>query len=365
MYKGEFRMRRLSEMSLDELYDVEEKLLQELDSGGEKDGIYSEMVMVYEQIYHKLTRLLVKERKERNAEIDYVTQKLVTYLITYGTYLKIHIQKDDYVAKNSFRKALKYDKTNPIAHYRLGFLAYKEQQYAEALHYFEKALQYQNGYPNKRFSLNEQQMYYAHLYLANSALFVAEKTYQSMEKLPDHINKDKVASAELSSLYELLQRNETILKTQAFIKVTPSGETYCSKEECERIIIAPPKNTVILYFSDRANVVAFNGKETALAIDPAEMFCYFLLKTNQKQPARKKDLEVFFESKRRKDREVPKNTFIQKVNRLRNKLNDIGLPLIIESCQFKGETAYFYNGSVDYLIMYRSDYTFMFDDTLR
>jgi cytochrome c-type biogenesis protein CcmH/NrfG len=41
----------------------------------------------------------------------------------------MHMQKDDYVAKNSFRKVLKYDKTNPIAHYRLGFLAYKEQQY--------------------------------------------------------------------------------------------------------------------------------------------------------------------------------------------------------------------------------------------
>jgi hypothetical protein len=51
MYKGSFWMRRLSEMSLDELYDVEEKLLQELDGGGEKDGIYSEIVMVYEQLF--------------------------------------------------------------------------------------------------------------------------------------------------------------------------------------------------------------------------------------------------------------------------------------------------------------------------
>jgi tetratricopeptide (TPR) repeat protein len=357
-------MRRLSEMSFDELYDEETKLLEELDSGGEKDWIYSEIVRVYEKIHQNLSRLAAKERKERKVEFEYVTKQLVKYLIKYGTYLKTQLKKDDFTAKNSFKKVLKYDKTNPIAHYRLGFLAYKEQKYAEALYYFEKALQYQNGYPNKRFSLNEQQMYYAHLYLANSALFVAEKTYQSMDKLPDHINKDKVPSAKLSSLYELLKRNETILKTQAFIKVTRSGETYCSKEECDRIIMAPPANTVILYFSDRENVVAFNGEETALAIDPAEMLCYFLLKTNQKQPARKKDLEVFFESKKREDREVRKNTFIQKVNRLRNKLNDIGLPPIIESCQFKGETAYFYNGSIGYLIMYRSDYTFMFEDIL-
>ncbi|RAK14102.1 tetratricopeptide repeat protein [Anoxybacillus vitaminiphilus] len=198
-------MRRLSEMSLDELYDVEEKLLEELDNGGERDWIYSEIVRVYEKIHQNLSRLTTKERKERKAEIEYVTKQLVKYLITYGTHLKTQLKKDDFTAKNSFKKALKYEQTNPIAHYRLGFLAYKEQQYAEALHYFEKALQYQNGYPNKRFSLNEQQMYYAHLYLANSALFIAEKTYQSMEKLPDHINRDKVPSVELSSLYELLK----------------------------------------------------------------------------------------------------------------------------------------------------------------
>ncbi|WP_297987838.1 tetratricopeptide repeat protein, partial [uncultured Anoxybacillus sp.] len=177
-------MRRVQEMTLDELYDLEEKLLQELDSEG-KNWIYLDVVTVYERIYSKLIRLPVKERIERNDEIEYVKKQLVKYFITYGTYLKTQLEKDDVTAKKSFKKALKYDPMNPIAHYRLGFLAYKEQWYAEALHYFEKALQYQNGYPNKRFCLNEQQMYYAQLYLVNSALFVAEKTYQSLEKLPD------------------------------------------------------------------------------------------------------------------------------------------------------------------------------------
>jgi hypothetical protein len=37
--RGSFWMRRLSEMSLDELYDVEEKLLQELDSGEKRTEV--------------------------------------------------------------------------------------------------------------------------------------------------------------------------------------------------------------------------------------------------------------------------------------------------------------------------------------
>ncbi len=86
----------------------------------------------------------------------------------------------------------------------------------------------------------------------------------------------------------------------------------------------------------------------------------FLVETNKERPATKYDMEVFFQSRRNGD--IPTNTFVQKVKRLREKLGRIGVPTIIDSCSCRGETAYYYNGLVDYIIMYRSDYTFMFDD---
>ncbi|MCL6615846.1 MAG: tetratricopeptide repeat protein [Anoxybacillus ayderensis] len=352
-------MRRLTQMTLDELYHRQEQLLEELNSGEAKDWIYHEIVGVYEEICRRLSRCSIEERKEHRFE--YVKKQLVSYLIHYGTYLKTQLRKDERMAKTAFQKALRYDSENPIAHYRLGFLAYKEEEYATAQRYFEKALEYQKTYSNPEFCLNERQLYYAHLYLANSALFIAEKTYRSLEKFPDYIN-DQGAPAELSFLHELLQRNENILTMQAFTKWTPTGKAYCSKEECEEIMMDPPRDTVVLYFSDRQNVVAYNGSEVCLPHDPAEMLCYFLVKTNEARPATKYDMEVFFQSKQNVD--IPTNTFVQKIRRLREKLRYVRVPDMINSCQFRGKTAYYYNGSVDYIIMYRSDYTFMFRDDL-
>ncbi len=76
-------------------------------------------------------------------------------------------------------------------------------------------------------------------------------------------------------MHEWLQRNEAILTMQAFTKWTASGKEYCSKEQCEQVMMNPPKNTVVLYFSDRENVVSYHGREVCLPRDPAEMLCYF------------------------------------------------------------------------------------------
>lgn len=348
---------RRPEITLDTLYDREEQLLEELNSGEAKDWVYYEIVDVYEKMVRYLSRCSAEEKEEHGFE--YVKKQLVSYLIHYGTYLKTQLRKDERMAKTAFQKALRYDSENPIAYYRLGFLTYNEQRYTEALRYFEQALEYQKTYSNREFCLNERQLYYAHLYLANSALFIAEKTYQSVAQFPDYIS-DQEKPAELSFLHEWLQRNENILTMQAFTKWTASGKEYCSKEQCEQVMMNPPKNTVVLYFSDRENVVSYHGSEVCLPRDPAEMLCYFLAKTNKERPATKYDMEVFFQSRRNGD--IPTNTFVQKVKRLREKLGRIGVPTIIDSCPCRGETAYYYNGLVNYIIMYRSDYTFMFDD---
>ncbi|WP_041638275.1 tetratricopeptide repeat protein [Anoxybacillus flavithermus] len=352
-------MRRLSQMTIDELYDRKEQLLEELNSDEAKDWIYHEIVGVYEEICRRLSRCSIEERKEHGFE--QMKKKLVQYLIHYGTYLKTQLKKDERIAEEAFKKVLKYDHGNPIAHYRLGFLAYKKEEYAAAQCYFEKALEYQKGYSDSEFCLNERQLYYAHLYLANSALFVAEKTYRSLEKFPDYIS-DQEKPAELSFLHEWLQRNEAILTMQAFTKWTSSGKEYCSKEQCEQVMMDPPKNTVVLYFSDHENVVSYDGREVCLPRDPAEMLCYFLVKTNEARPATKYDMEVFFQP--RQNAGILTNTFVQKVRRLREKLRCVQVPALIDSCQFRGETAYYYNGSVDYIVMYRSDYTFLFCDEL-
>ena len=82
--------------------------------------------------------------------------------------------KDDASAIASFKKAIALDKQNPIAHYRLGFLTYKERDYVLAVQYFQRAIDSQPYYQNREYVLNEQQLFHAHMYLTNSALYVAQ-----------------------------------------------------------------------------------------------------------------------------------------------------------------------------------------------
>ena len=91
--------------------------------------------------------------------------------------------KDDASAIASLKKAITLDKHNPIVHYRLGFLTYKERDYVSAVQYFQKAIDSQLYYQNHEYVLNEQQLFYAHMYLTNSALYVANQSYQDMERL--------------------------------------------------------------------------------------------------------------------------------------------------------------------------------------
>jgi Tfp pilus assembly protein PilF len=97
---------------------------------------------------------------------------LISYLVRYGTYLKTQYQKDDYAAEHSLKKAIQYDRENPIAHYRLGFLSYKKESYSSALVHFQNATHHQKTYSNNEYRLTNQQVYNAHLYLSNSALYI-------------------------------------------------------------------------------------------------------------------------------------------------------------------------------------------------
>ncbi|MEK4232856.1 hypothetical protein NSR01_08255 [Anoxybacillus sp. FSL W8-0703] len=76
-------------------------------------------------MYRYLSRCSAEEKEKHGFE--YVKKQLVKYLIRYGTYLKTQLKKDERMAKTAFQKALRYDSGNPVVHYRLGFLAYKEE----------------------------------------------------------------------------------------------------------------------------------------------------------------------------------------------------------------------------------------------
>ncbi|WP_156351153.1 tetratricopeptide repeat protein [Neobacillus vireti] len=337
-------MMRLREKTLEELEDWEEELNDREQESGHPN--YATKIELFREMVRRFQQLVRQNKDDYSHELEYVKWKLIYSLIHYGTYLKTVYQKDDHLAAKCLEEALKYDRTNPIAAYRLGFLSYKKRNYSEAIQYFELTLTNHKYYEKHQYQLDDQQVIHAHIYLTNSALKIAKEAYEKMNQLPQSANQN-IPIHEFSSLFLNLQENEQYLQRNAFYQLTGDEKTTCSKEECERLIDSEPSNTIILYFSDRNITAFFEGEDVSLSADQGIMLQYFLLKSSEDHPATRNafsDVET-----------IKQNTFVQKVNRLKNKLREKGLPPMIQTKRYQGETAYYFDGSCEFYIMYRVD----------
>jgi len=197
--------------TLEELEQLEMELLEQDEA---KDGYYAELISVYKQMYRQLNALRRDQPEDYEYTYQYVKKQLVASYIKYGTYMKIGLEKNPSLAKSALKKALKYDENNPIAHYRLGFLAYQASQYFEALQSFQAAINNQSCYANKEFVLNDTQLYYAQLYSINSALYIAQQTQQALQKLNNH---PKQLTYESSPLLGLIEKTKSKYYNTHFI----------------------------------------------------------------------------------------------------------------------------------------------------
>ena len=201
-------------------------------------------------------------------------------------------------------------------------------------------------------------MYNTQLYLSNSALYITQDAQNKLE-LESEENRQHAPRLPMSSLYEIIQRNETYLVENAFTIVTPDGESRCSKQKCAEIAYEGLRDMLILYFSDREESLIYNEEEIKLTIDQAEILRYFLLKTTEQFPAIKTDFSNIIQSNKRSG-EIHTNTYTKNVERIREKIKKVEVPIfIIDNKEFDGETAYYYNQKIPFIIMHRTDATFI------
>lgn len=334
---------RLRDKTLEELEDLEEELTNQEDEQGAPNFLMR--IDLYKQMYRCLDQLVREKKDEYKSSLEYVKRKLIFHLIEYGSYLKMVDQKDDHLAIHCLKEALKYDRKNPIAAYRLGFLSYKYKNFSNAITYFQNSLGNHQMHPNQQYQLNIQQLVNAHLYLTNSALHIANESYEKMTQLPASRTAD-FPSNEFSPLIKNILDNEQYLQRYAFYKVNRQGRTTCSKTECEEMSDSPPRGTIILYFSDRTISAVFEGYEAELSADQGNLLRHLLLKSSEDQPTTRNAFSNV---------ELRLNTYTQNVTRLKNKLTQKGFPPNIETTRYRNETAYYYNHAYPFYVMYRVD----------
>ncbi|MCA0972253.1 hypothetical protein LCM20_16715 [Halobacillus litoralis] len=326
----------LRDMTLDELMDEEERLqeLIEVDGYG-----YSSLISVYEAMIKRY-----RKEKEREA-VAFVQRKVVKNLVNYGAYLKMGDVKRTRDAIDSLKKAISLHNCLPIAHYRLGFLYSRHQEYAASSSHFEKAIQLQD-IAEEAYRLDERQLYYAHLYAINSSLHQAYEIYKKMDLLGLEGRYDPLGFEGLSDLYGRLLESDNYLEARAFVKVTNDGEGYCSKKECEAIVESPDPSQVILFFNDR-EIELFHGyRSTNLTYTQADVLRDLVLHS-AKEPF---DGWRLSKIRGRVDRS-PINTVAQTISRLRRQLAEVGLD---EAIQYKNQK-YVFEPSYVYTVLYRHD----------
>lgn len=335
----------LKNNSIEELLDLEEELKE---SFSEEDGSISKLISVYEMLYKKIS---MDKTNEYLTSMGQIKSQLINYLVQYGTYLKTMSQKDNQSAVRCLKKAVSYEKRLPIAYYRLGFLHYKMKNY------FQDALKFQKETEDMKYVLNSQQLYNCHLYLANCGLFIAKDAQEALSKLELKANVEEVPQYTTSPYYQLILDNENYLERHAYQITTKDGTRYGTKEDCEDML--ENKDMIILDFTGRRNLLIFNGKEKNLSKNQAEMLRFFLLYSTGEKPLTKHHFYDLF-SRGDKNGEIPTNTYIQNVTRLRTKLTEAGLNFpVIENVSGFRETAYYYNHLYPFVIMNRSDESFI------
>jgi len=340
--------------SIEELLDLEEELKE---SKSEEDGTISRLISVYETLYRKISS---NENHEYGASLNKIKVQLIHCLVQYGTYLKTVSQKDDDAAERNLRKATRYEKNLPIAYYRLGFLQYKKENYSDTLQHFQAAIHSQKKCIDTKYLLSSQQLYNCHLYLANCGLFIAKEAQEALSTLELKANAEKVPQYITSPYYQLILDNEAYLERHAYQMTTLDGARYGTKDHCEDML--QKMDTIILDLTDRSNLVVFNKKETTLSKNQTEMLRYFLLKSNREKPLTKHDFYDLFAGANHGG-EIPTNTYIQNVTRLRGKLTAIGITFpVLENMSGVRETAYYYNHSYPFVIMSRSDESFILEE---
>lgn len=108
-------IRKFMQLSIDELLDKQAEFHEAKNEGAE--NVLNQLTAVEEALYWKIKR---DKDSEYTGSLGKIKNDLVSNLVNYGSYLKTEYRKDDHAATSTLKKALRFVRNNPVAHYRLG-----------------------------------------------------------------------------------------------------------------------------------------------------------------------------------------------------------------------------------------------------
>lgn len=336
-------MNKLYDRSIVKLIELEDEL-----HNARQDEIPGALIDLIDVQKALLDKLNDNPDDEQASSVEVFQRKLVMNLVRYGAYLKVENRKNYQVEEAALKLATEYDQSNQAAFYRLGVLAYQSKRFAEAVGYFQNALEPAHVSEGYRFKLTSQQEYNAILYVNNSALSTAKAAQASLGNLIGDMKRSELDQGDFSVFNEWIEAGDAYLADHEFMVVSADAKEYCSATDYQKIVDDVESHTLILDFTDKNIELRFNGRVTGVYLSAieAELLQELMLYSNEERPLRSGQLqEPIFTS-----------TYRQKVTRLRSLIGklELSVPAIKNKTIRIGAgraTAYYYNQALPFLII--------------
>ncbi|WP_157100972.1 tetratricopeptide repeat protein [Salisediminibacterium beveridgei] len=323
---------------------TEEQLYEREDALIEKENqdlpypLFHKWIELYEDFF-----TLYRSDDHFKDEKEAVRKKLVRYLLEYGLYLKSSLKKEHQLAASQLQKVLKYDKNNPVALYRLGFLHYRENAFHESIRYFNDSLDQSQTHDKQQWPLNDRQSELASLYLLSS-----------MIHLRDQLNPGNSLTDDSGvEGYELATDIEDVISRKEYRAFTKKREWLCNYESClDEFNQALGTDLLVLFFDLESTFVQYRHNRVQIHIDYARLLKILMEESYPHQPLGAEEIPHIF------PKHVDNNTNIQKAGRVRRFLRtQLGIEDVILPGGKSGTyTRYYFNDTYDCLILSRSDF---------
>jgi hypothetical protein len=171
---------------------------------------------------------LAKDRKD-SERVKQLRDELATFYVYYGESYKNSDTPDPRSAKWCLKKALDLQSDHPVANYRYAHLMYADEEYALAAYHFKKAA---DG--SQEQCLNDTQRLIANIFTVNCGLLMAKHSLEEIDEIEQLYSGDPTDVADEAKREDFLSRmlvdSEEMLSQHMYLKISPMGNEYISKE---------------------------------------------------------------------------------------------------------------------------------------
>lgn len=215
---------------------------------------------------------LGEARKNRDrTNVNLIEKKLVKLYVSQAEYFKMAEKPDPYIAEKYLQKALRIQADHPVANYRLGFLYYRNKEYAKAIFHFEKAL---DGSDVE--GLNDTQTLLTNMFMVNCGIRIAKESILEVQSIEENLYSDLEKDRIDKYRKEVLVLEEDIFERMFYKKIVDGMENRIS--EIEFSSYQPLGKEVLLKISDQGRELILPGS-FRMSLSPVAFYIFYALLT--------------------------------------------------------------------------------------